>query len=85
MKLVLPKSVKESQKFVTWAFPVLLGYAISSIPFAESVVGIFAIALGACIVLTGWSSFGAINEDFYNDALLTADLCLLSLYFLLIH
>src|SRR5580704_14549028 len=85
MKLVLPKSVQESQRFVAWGFPALIGYGIVSIPSAVDTSGVIAVCVGVVVVLTGWLSFGIIREEQYNDVLLATDLSLLSVYFLLLY
>ena len=81
--LNLPKSVKDSQKFVAWGFPCLLVYGVVSLPVTNW-VGQIALIIGSMMVITGWFSFGVIEEVNYNDLLLMIDLSLLAMYWLLL-
>jgi threonine/homoserine efflux transporter RhtA len=80
----LPKSVPESQKYVTWAFPITLGFGIAALIDANW-QGRIAVIVGMCIVFTGWSSFAMIEERSYNDLLLVCDLALITTYVLLLY
>jgi hypothetical protein len=82
--LKLPKSISDSQKYVSWAFPGLLIYAVAALP-ESSLAAKFAIAICFLIIVTGWQSFGIVEERFYNDLLFLIDLSLLSCYWLLIY
>lgn len=84
LPLKLPKSISDSQKYVAWAFPGLLIYAVIALP-ESSVVAKFAIAVCFLIIVTGWQSFGIVEERFYNDLLFIIDLSLLSCYWLLTY
>lgn len=79
----LPKSIPESQKYVTWAFPIMLGFGIASL-IDTSWQGRVAVIVGMVVVFTGWSSFAMIAEHNYNDLLLVCDLGLITTYVLLL-
>lgn len=82
--LKLPKSISDSQKYVAWAFPGLLIYAVIALP-ESSVTAMIAVTICFLIVVTGWQSFGIVEERFYNDLLFLVDLSLLSCYWLLTY
>lgn len=82
--LVLPKSVKDSQRYIAWVFLVLLAYGVVRWPGADW-VGRIGLVIGLAVVVTGWQSFGVIAEQAYNDLLLVTDLALLASYWLLLY
>jgi len=78
-----PKSINDSQSILAWLFPSLLAYSVISLPDA-GLQGRVALVVCFFIVLTGWQSFGIIDEKVYNDVLLAVDLSLFASYWLLI-
>ena len=80
----VPKSVQESQRYVAWGFPVLLGYGAVVLTTA-STHGRIAIVVSMAVIFTGWLSFGLVGESLYNDLLLVIDLALLVQYFAMLH
>jgi len=84
MRLALPKSIQESQRYLSWVFPILLGFGISSLP-ATNWYGTIALSIGLVVVVTGWLSFGIIPEKAYNDVLFIVDLSLLATYWLVLY
>lgn len=83
-RLIIPKSVQDSQRYISWAFPALLGFGAASIPFTDG-LGTVALVVAMLVVITGWLSFGMIQESQYNDALFVVDLSLLTVYCVILH
>lgn len=82
--LALPKSVPESQKYMTWAFPVLIAYGAVGLAQATTTARV-GLVFGIGIVFTGWSSFAVVREDDYNDLLLVCDIALVTTYLLFLY
>ena len=82
--LTLPKSVKDSQRFIAWVFLLLMCYGVVGLPTATW-PGRIALMIVLLVVVTGWQSFAVIEEPVYNDVLLVTDLALLAGYWLLMY
>lgn len=80
----LPRSIKGPQRYLIWAFPLLLAYGAVKLPGARTDAKVAVVVL-MFAVFTGWLSDPVLPEELYNDALLLIDVALLVVYWLLLY